>query len=245
MNLKKLHYLIYLLIFTSCNVESDVDELAVKQDLKNSCVYGFNNLFMDIFDNDSTYEVKEVNIIQPNLIPGFYTEEEIEAFCFFELLNDNSTFLVAIDTIHTDTQHELYFCIDFKQYNTIDQSSNVHGNFDFLNNCDIRLNSNLSQSNWTNNIFDKRMINVWAVDSTEGNTSHKYIEITKKNIILDELDTINYYQSAFEIFRSSDSLLIFERQAVSENKLILKQLDNKEGIIYYLSKNKPNNIYSN
>tara|TARA_B110000438_G_C15410803_1_gene477489 strand:+ start:469 stop:633 length:165 start_codon:yes stop_codon:yes gene_type:complete len=50
-------------------------------------------------------------------------------------------------------------------------------------------------------------------------------------------DTVEYYQPAFEIFRSSDSSLIFERQAVSDNKLILKQLEKNIETIYYLSKN--------
>ena len=63
------------------------------------------------------------------------------------------------------------------------------------------------------------------------------IEITKEKLILNITDNVEYYQPAFEIFRSSDSSLIFERQAVSDNKLILKQLKKNIETIYYLSKN--------
>ena len=237
--MKNLSLIIILFTFVSCD-GGKTNKLAIPQnEIEKSCVSHFNNLFMEIFEQDLNYQIKEAKMVNPSLIPDFYTQTEIETFCFFELTNDSSEFLVAIDTINTKGRHQLYFCFDFKQYKFIDQSSSVVGNFNFLSSCDIHLSykSNLTINGWTENLWDKRMMNKWKIDSIEGNSKYSGIEITKEKLILNTTDSVEYYQSAFELFRSSDSSLIFERQAVSDNKLILKQFENNSETIYYLNKN--------
>jgi hypothetical protein len=235
--MKILFPILILFALNSCQVQES-DSIPISEEKEDNCAYHFNSLFMEIFEGDLSYKIKEARIVTPEFIPEFYSKNEIETFCYFELKNDSSEFLVAIDTVNTNNHHKMYFCFDFKEHKFIDQSSSVIGDLYFISNCGIDLNkkSELSQNGWTTNIWDHRMMGLWLNETSNEKSKYSNIEFTKKLIIINQVDTIPYYQTAFEFFHKTDSTLIFERQALSDSKLILKKILDTTETYYYLNK---------
>jgi len=202
--------------------------------INNCLLTGINNIFSRIISDTGEFnQFDSVSFEIPHLLPNFYTKDEINSFYFFKLISSSGQMNIAIEKEWGELSHVFYYCDYVNGAWVIDFSKNILCNFSFLNECGYSIyNDTTSRERvgWTENIFDERFVERWTIDSVSKN-GVKALEFTKNRIILNKIDSIQYYKKGRFFYSSLDSLQIFETIAISEGKIILKQ-NNDEELIY-------------
>jgi hypothetical protein len=119
----------------------------------------------------------------------------------------------------------------------VDQSSNFQADFTFLNDCGYHLTS-LPKSKEvvrTENIFDKRLIGDWALDSSfNAPDSLSDIKISRDTITFNS-QKIPYLLNERLLKTKDSTKIVFERVGLSENRLVL-QIPGKNSFYYFHKK---------
>ena len=195
------------------------------------CSDDFQKVFSEVLEKNDEYLVDSIAIIDQSFPEGFYTQEELNDYLFIRFYNKITHFSAAIDTANKKPFHEIHFIYNHEDEYYIDNAWSIQCNLNFLSNCGINIyTATSSRCSQTENLFDERMIKKWNNENNQNDL--KNLEFTKNNIIMDQ-DTLLYYQQGYKIFSKEDSILLFERIALSNNNLVLYDVTANE--TYYFN----------
>jgi|SRR5690554_4691434 len=229
----KVLFFITVLIAYSCSEEKS--NLSEQDGILHydECLKSFNTMFSNVDFKDSyTYQFDSIRVIKPNFIKEFYSENELDKYAFFDLSNSVGSIRIAINLNGSNNHHEVYFIEPFNDYEIIDESEYLIANLSFLNECGYELyDVDLKEESygWFTNMFDERYVGKFELSNTlECDTFHKgmnSIELTKNMVIIEKSDTLKYLKQGRDIINYSDSIVLFNLVAYSNQNLLVRYDD--------------------
>jgi len=232
----------FIIVLTySCDTHFDQDGLKMEEQVKyDSMLVGFNDFFREIAPEDDDFkEFTNISFKVPNFPPGFYTDDELKAFYFFNFYNENYESTIAIRKDSVAPYHEVYSLSYLEPFYYIDFSNNIYSDFSFINNYGFEIHNvddDFSGVNYTDNLFDSRLIAKWKSDSVSVNISDylKSIEF-RETYFLRGNTTIEYIKLGRQILNKGDSTLLFTIVGLSDNHLVLSYSEGEKFIIQYFT----------
>ncbi len=226
----------YSIIFL-CGCNGTIIESPPPEKSQDSLLMNFNAFFKTITADENFEDFTEMYNRKPIFQPHFYEDYELNGFYFFEFYNEDNESQIVINRDSLLPYHEIYTCNYFEPYYYIDFSSNIHANLNFLNEYGYKIfeaKGKLNDINSTENIFDKRLIQKWNIDSCTNGEIRGMLSINfKEDSLFIDGKEIMYTKLGNQISSSQDSTVNLKIIGLSNRKLVVSKKIKGDEIAYY------------